>query len=110
MKITLNTYTSHQAQITYLLMFYLSIENNPKFTTNDVGVIAITEDCANFHKYMYLCLKKSVIPHPKKKNIGYLRLRLQKSNSIQTKKRRKTVLHPKTFSLKNIILSDFKIK
>ena len=108
MKITLNTYTSHQAQITYLLMFYLSIENNPKFNTNDVGVIAITGDCANFHKYMYLCLKKSVIPHPKKKNIGYLRLRLQKSNSIQTKKRRKTVLHPKTFSLKNIILSDFK--
>ena len=91
-------------------MFYLSIENNPKFNTNDVGVIAITGDCANFHKYMYLCLKKSVIPHPKKKNIGYLRLRLQKSNSIQTKKRRKTVLHPKTFSLKNIILSDFKIQ
>ena len=110
MKITLNTYTSHQAQITYLLMFYWSIENNPKFNTNDVGVIAITGDCANFHKYMYLCLKKSVIPHPKKKNIGYLRLRLQKSNSIQTKKRRKTVLHPKTFSLKNIILSDFKIQ
>ena len=110
MKITLNMYTSHQAQITYLLMFYLSIENNPKFNTNDVGVIAITGDCANFHKYMYLCLKKSVIPHPKKKNIGYLRLRLQKSNSIQTKKRRKTVLHPKTFSLKNIILSDFKIQ
>ena len=97
MKITLNTYTSHQAEITYLLMFYLSIENNPKFNTNDVGVIAITGDCANFHKYMYLCLKKSVIPHPKKKNKGYLRLRLQKSNSIQNKKRRKIVLHPKCF-------------
>ena len=92
-------------------MFYLSIENSPKFTTKNVGVIAVTGDCANFHKYMYLCLKKSVIPHPKKKkNLGYLRLRLQISNSIQTKKRRQTVLHPKTFSLKNIILSDFKIQ
>ena len=92
-------------------MFYLSIENSPKFTTKNVGVIAVTGDCANFHKYMYLCLKRSVIPHPKKKkNLGYLRLRLQISNSIQTKKRRQTVLHPKTFSLKNIILSNFKIK
>ena len=93
-------------------MFYLSIENSPKFTTKNVGVIAVTGDCANFHKYMYLCLKKSVIPHPKKKkkNLGYLRIRLQISNSIQTKKRRQTVLHPKTFSLKNIILSDFKIQ
>ena len=69
MKITINTYTSHQAQIMYLLMFYLSIENNPKFTTNNVGVIAITGDNANFHKYMYLCLKKFVIPHQKKKKI-----------------------------------------
>ena len=48
-------------------MFYLSIENNPKFTTKNVGVIAVTGDCANFHKFMYLFLKKSVIPHPKKK-------------------------------------------
>ena len=67
MKITINTYTSHQTQITYFLMFYLSIENSPKFTTKNIGVIAVTGDCANFHKYMYLCLKKSVIPHPKKK-------------------------------------------
>ena len=110
MKITINTYTSHQTQITYFLMFYLSIENSPKFTTKNVGVIAVTGDYANFHKYMYLCLKKSVIPHQKIKNLVYLRLRLQISNSIQTKKRRQTVLHPKTFSLKNIILSDFKIQ
>ena len=48
-------------------MFYLSIENSPKFTTKNVGVIAVTGDCANFHKFMYLFLKKSVIPHPKKK-------------------------------------------
>ena len=58
-------------------MFYLSIENNLKFTTKNVGVIAVTGDCANFHKYMYLCLKESLIPTPKKIP-GYLRLRLQK--------------------------------
>ena len=38
-------------------MFYLSIENSPKFTTKNVGVIAVTGDYANFHKYVYLCLK-----------------------------------------------------
>ena len=38
-----------------------------------------TEDCANFHKYMYLCLKESLIPTPKKKKIqDIFRLRLQK--------------------------------
>ena len=61
MKIIINMYTSHQAQITYLLMFYLSIENSPKLTTK-IGVIAITGDCTNFNKYMYLCLKEFVIP------------------------------------------------
>ena len=80
-------------------MFYLSIENSPKFTTKNVRVIAVTGDCANFHKYMYLCLKKSVIPHPKKKkkNLGYLRLRLQISNSIQTKKKDKLYCIQKRF-------------
>ena len=79
MKITINTYTSHQAQIMYLLKFYLSIENRPKFTTNNVGVTYVTGDCANFHKYMYLCLKKYLIPTPKKKKFQViLRLRLQK--------------------------------
>ena len=42
-------------------MFYLSIENSPKLTTK-IGVITITGDCANFNKYMYLCLKESIIP------------------------------------------------
>ena len=39
-----------------------------------------TEDCANFHKYMYLCLKESLIPTPKKKKKiqVILRLRLPK--------------------------------
>ena len=42
-------------------MFYLSIENSPKLTTK-IGVTIITGDRANFNKYMYLCLKESVIP------------------------------------------------
>ena len=47
-------------------MFYLSIENSPKLTTK-IGVTIITGDRANFNKYMYLCLKESVIPLKKKK-------------------------------------------
>ena len=62
MKIKINMYTSHQVQIMNLLMFYLLIENNPKFTTNNIGVITVTGDCTNFNKYMYLCLKNSIIP------------------------------------------------
>ena len=73
-------------------MFYLSIENSPKFTTKNIGVMAVNGDCANFHK-------KVCNSATKKKNLGYLRLRLQISNSFQTKKRRQTVLHPKTFSI-----------
>ena len=46
-------------------MFYLSIENSPKLTTK-IGVITITRDRTNFNKYMYLCLKESVIPLKKK--------------------------------------------
>ena len=48
-------------------MFYLSIENSPKLTTK-IGVTTITGDRANFNKYMYLCLKESVIPLKKIKN------------------------------------------
>ena len=71
-----------------------------------------TEDCANFHKYMYLCLKESLIPTPKKKKKSRISLDLdfKKSNSIQNKKRRQAVLHPQTISIKNIILSNFKIQ
>ena len=77
MKIKINMYTSHQVQIMNLLMFYLLIENNPKFTTNNIGVITVTGDCTNFNKYMYLCLKNSIIP-THTHNLGYLRLGLQK--------------------------------
>ena len=54
-------YTSHKEQITNLLMFYLSLETSPKLTTK-IAVTTITRDRTNFNKYMYLCLKKSVIP------------------------------------------------
>ena len=60
-------------------MFYLSIENSSKLTTK-IGVITITGDCTNFNKYMYLCLKESIIP-----------IKLKKKKMISSKPRKKDI-------------------
>ena len=73
-------------------MFYQLIENSPKFTTNSIGVIAVTGDCTNFNKYMYLCLKKFVIPTHTHTNPGYLRLKTTK-NLIPNKPRKEDKLY-----------------
>ena len=75
-------------------MFYLSIENSPKLTTK-IGVTTITGDRANFNKYMYLCLKESVIPLKKIKNKKTVKFILNLSNQknlIPSKPRKEEIL------------------
>ena len=80
-------------------MFYLSIENCPKLTTK-IGVITITGDCTNFNKYMYLCLKESII------RIKFIKKK-KKYDFIQTKERRHIGLQPKTFSIQHCSQQGF---
>ena len=111
MKITINTCTSHQAQIMYshqaqtmyLLKFYLSIENSPKFTTNNIGVIDVTGDCANFHKHMHLCLKQSLIPTPKKKKKFQVIFRLKTAKNLIPSKPRK---EDKLYFIQNVFYKE----
>ena len=72
-------------------MFYFSIENSPKLTTK-IGVTTITRDRANFNKYMYLCLKESVIPFEKKKNSEVILNLGNQKNPIPSKPRKEEIL------------------